>query len=456
MNKHALRAFALPAALAAAFSLVALPAASASAETPPLPAAESTLDEAATGLGIDDGSIPEATEDLTSVFLPDDTSALEATPTDTAGPADVPPALPETPQPAPWKLAPVDASATSDAPSSSYSDSYARQVFDLMNVKRRAAGLSALRWNQSVANVSQEWANHLGDATRSSSFDWGTIHRADGGGSSIPRGATWYGEIIAFNFTPQSIVDWWMGSPSHKAAMLDGRETDAGVGYVVPSSGPYAGWHLVVSNLAGYPGAAPASSPAAPVSTGPFSDLLPAQLFYKEMIWTNTKKISTGWLEANGKRTYRALQGTTRDAMAAFLYRLAGSPKYTPPAKSPFADVSTDQQFYKEMAWLASKKISTGWVDGSGKRTFRPLQPVDRQTMAAFLYRFSGSPKYTAPVKSPFSDVSTKQAFYKEMSWLAAKKISTGWTEANGKRTFRPSDDVARDAMAAFMYRLKA
>ncbi|GAA3295980.1 hypothetical protein GCM10017708_34790 [Arthrobacter citreus] len=43
----------------------------------------------------------------------------------------------------------------------------------------------------------------------------------------------------------------------------------------------------------------------------------------------------------------------------------AGSPAYTPPARSPFADVSTGQQFYKEMAWLADQKISTGWVEAN-------------------------------------------------------------------------------------------
>ena len=75
--------------------------------------------------------------------------------------------------------------------------------------------------------------------------------------------------------------------------------------------------------------------------------------------------------------------------MAAFLYRLAGKPNYTPPAVSPFADVSTTQQFYREMAWLADEWISTGWVDGNGVRTYRPLQPINRDAMAAFLYRLT-------------------------------------------------------------------
>ena len=128
---------------------------------------------------------------------------------------------------------------------------------------------------------------------------------------------------------------------------------------------------------------------------------------------------------------------------------------YTPPAVSPFADVSTGQLFYKEMAWLADQGISTGWAESNGTRTYRPMQSINRDAMAAFLYRTAGSPPYNAPAKSPFADVSTGQQFYKEMSWLAEQGISTGWTEPNGTRTYRPMQSINRDAMAAFLYRYK-
>ena len=194
-------------------------------------------------------------------------------------------------------------------------------------------------------------------------------------------------------------------------------------------------------------------APYNPPAKSPFADVSTGQQFYKEMAWLADQKISTGWVEANGTRTYRPMQSINRDAMAAFLYRAAGSPAYTPPARSPFADVSTGQQFYKEMAWLADQKISTGWVEANGTRTYRPLQSISRDAMAAFLYRAAGSPKYTPPAGSPFADVSTGQQFYKEMAWLADRGISTGWVEANGSRTYRPMQSISRDAMAAFLYR---
>ncbi|WAP53054.1 S-layer homology domain-containing protein [Arthrobacter sp. ATA002] len=330
------------------------------------------------------------------------------------------------------------------------SDRFAGQVFDLMNAKRRAAGVPALTWNQHIADVSQGWADHLRVTTANPNFNWANIHRPDAGGSLIPPGANWYGEIIAFNFSAAQVVDWWMNSPAHRDAMLDPRETHAGVGYVVPTSGPYKGWHLVVSNLAGYPKA------TKPAVVSPFSDLVGGQKFLAEMNWMHKQGISTGWAEKNGTRTYRPLQPVSREAMAAFMYRLKGSPKFAAPAKSPFTDVSVSNPYYKEIAWLASAKISTGWVQKNGTKVFRPHAAVERDAMAAFLYRLDGSPKYTPPKKSPFVDVPVSHQFYKQISWLSASGISTGWPASGGKAAYQPASTVARDAMAAFMHRWKS
>ncbi|MEQ4567152.1 S8 family serine peptidase [Paenarthrobacter sp. CAP02] len=191
-----------------------------------------------------------------------------------------------------------------------------------------------------------------------------------------------------------------------------------------------------------------------PPTKSPFKDVLTGQQFYKEMAWLADRKISTGWVEADKSLTYRPLTPINRDAMAAFLYRMAGSPAYTPPAKSPFKDVLTSQLFYKEMAWLAQSGISSGWSEADGSKTYRPLAPINRDAMAAFLYRLAGSPEYGPPYTSPFQDVAVSQQFYTEMAWLAEQKISSGWRDAYGGRTYRPLSPINRDAMAAFLYRM--
>ncbi len=173
-----------------------------------------------------------------------------------------------------------------------------------------------------------------------------------------------------------------------------------------------------------------------------FVDVAEDNQFYTEIMWMAKTGISTGWDDG----TYRPLEPVARDAMAAFMYRLAGEPEFTAPATSPFQDVAPDNQFYKEIAWMHAEGISTGWDDG----TYRPLDSVNRDAMAAFMYRFAGEPEFTAPGTSPFNDVTPSTQFYREIAWMHADGISTGWDDG----TYRPFQPVARDAMAAFMYRL--
>ena len=70
--------------------------------------------------------------------------------------------------------------------------------------------------------------------------------------------------------------------------------------------------------------------------------------------------------------------------MVAFLYRFDGEPPFTPPALASFPDVSVSHPFFKEIDWLVSVEVTTGFADG----TYRPGSPVTRQSMAAFLHRF--------------------------------------------------------------------
>ena len=174
--------------------------------------------------------------------------------------------------------------------------------------------------------------------------------------------------------------------------------------------------------------------------------------FTKEITWMYDQGISTGYETPNG-REYRPFGKVTRDAMAAFLYRAAGSPQFDAPKTSPFTDVPTTHPFFKEIAWMDREKISTGWAVGNAKE-YRPTLNTTRDAMAAFLYRYAKAtdPK---PETSPFTDVPADSAFLKEIAWMSSKGLSTGYDNGNGTRSFKPFDDITRDAMAAFLYRYK-
>lgn len=160
--------------------------------------------------------------------------------------------------------------------------------------------------------------------------------------------------------------------------------------------------------------------------------------FRADIEWLATTGITTGWPDG----TFRPNISVTRDAFAAFLYRAAGSPDFDTPSTSPFTDVSTNHPFYQEITWASAAGITRGWSDGS----FRPLQSISRDAIAAFLYRASGSPTYS--VTKDFSDVGCSE-HRTAIRWLATTGISTGFSDG----TYRPGNPTERAAIAAFMHR---
>lgn len=176
--------------------------------------------------------------------------------------------------------------------------------------------------------------------------------------------------------------------------------------------------------------------------------------FEKEIAWLAAAGISRGWQLGSNTFEFRPQQQILRGEMAAFLYRLAGQPAFTPPTASPFVDVSTSHTFYKEIAWLAQTGISRGWETFRGIE-FRGEWPTSRDVMAAFLHRYRGTPAYSATGDSPFTDVQPATVFSNEIRWLASEGVTTGWEVGYGCREYRPGQNVLRSEMAAFLYRLE-
>ncbi|SLM95858.1 S-layer homology domain-containing protein [Brachybacterium nesterenkovii] len=179
-------------------------------------------------------------------------------------------------------------------------------------------------------------------------------------------------------------------------------------------------------------------------STQRFSDVPPSMMFAAEIEEIAARGITTGYPDG----TYRPAASINRDAMIAFIHRAKGSPSSTPPARSPFRDLTPSTMYYKEICWALDQGITTGYPDG----TYRPTEPVERGAVAAFLHRCAGSPTVSTGGQR-FSDVPVSHQFFREISWLVSAGITTGWPDG----TFHPEAAINRDAMAAFMVRwLKA
>ena len=122
------------------------------------------------------------------------------------------------------------------------------------------------------------------------------------------------------------------------------------------------------------------------VTTPPFSDVAASHVFAPHIAWLAGTGITTGYDNGNGTSSFRPSAPVLREQMAAFLYRLAGATDTT--TSCGLVDVPPGHTFAKEICWLADEGISTGYAEPNGSTTFRPGQPVLREQVAAFLFRY--------------------------------------------------------------------
>ncbi|MCC5954295.1 MAG: S-layer homology domain-containing protein, partial [Acidimicrobiia bacterium] len=168
-----------------------------------------------------------------------------------------------------------------------------------------------------------------------------------------------------------------------------------------------------------------------------FTDVGVDHPFVDDVIWAADGGVTTGYDDG----TFRPTDAVSRQAMAAFLWRIAGQP--APTSAADFTDVDAHHPFADAIAWLAEEGVTTGYDDG----TFRPTDAVSRQAMAAFLWRIAGQP--TPTTAADFTDVDADHPFAEPIAWLAEEGITTGYDDG----TFRPTDPVSRQAMVAFLHR---
>jgi hypothetical protein len=179
----------------------------------------------------------------------------------------------------------------------------------------------------------------------------------------------------------------------------------------------------------------------------------PSYSFYPFIQWMALSGISTGTPQVSGKPLYNPANAVSRQAMASFLFKLSGE-TFVAPSVSTFADVDPSATFFTAIEWMASKGISTGTPQASGKPLFKPADAVSRQAMALFLARYAHANLTVAPSVQSFADVPLDAPAAAAVKWMKDNGISTGTVQPTGLPLYKPVDPVSRQAMAAFLYRL--
>ena len=109
---------------------------------------------------------------------------------------------------------------------------------------------------------------------------------------------------------------------------------------------------------------------------------------------------------------------------------------------SGFSDISPSSWYYNYVEDIAKAGITTGYPNG----TYQPKDNVTRAQMAAFIAR---AMKLNTPQcsSSPFNDVSSSSWYCKYVKVLKDSGATSGYPDG----TYKPSEIVTRDTMAAFL-----
>ena len=110
-----------------------------------------------------------------------------------------------------------------------------------------------------------------------------------------------------------------------------------------------------------------------------------------------------------------------------------------------FSDVPPSHSFFEHISWLVERGLVKGFADG----TFRPSSPVTRGQLAVMLYKYAGSPEFTPPATSPFTDLPTTHSFYKHVTWLVDQGLIKGY----GDGTFRANTALTRGQTAVVLFK---
>jgi len=315
----------------------------------------------------------------------------------------------------------------STASAASSEDRGSAAILTATNDLRIADGRTALLRDGGIDSVAQAWAERM-LARRE------LAHNPNYGSLMPQSGLSSWGENVGYacgygglDANVSTIVKSWKNSSGHRTNMVRSSFTHIGIGVAYSSGSDCA---YAVQDFGRY--------------SGTFVDVPANHQFATEIEWLVDRDITTGFSDGR----FKPQSSVTREAFAAFLYRTAGSPAYSPPSRSPFKDLAPGDNFYREINWLAEQGITTGYADGG----FRPSDDISREAIAAFFYRAAGSPSTSNPTSAPFSDVGRNDKFAKEILWLSKSGVTTGYS--NG--TFQPYDDVSREATAAFIYRARS
>ncbi|MEM7531998.1 MAG: S-layer homology domain-containing protein [Chloroflexota bacterium] len=155
-----------------------------------------------------------------------------------------------------------------------------------------------------------------------------------------------------------------------------------------------------------------------------------------------------GFVHGYSDGEFKPDENVTRGQLAKMVTRSMGiNPSANDYPTPTFPDVPRTHTFYAYIEYLAEREIINGYTDNR----FGPDDFVTREQAAKFIV--GGLVKVLGDTceeqqPMPFPDVPSNNIFYDDIRCLAAKKITTGFSDG----TYKPGANLSRGAAAKFVY----
>ena len=173
-----------------------------------------------------------------------------------------------------------------------------------------------------------------------------------------------------------------------------------------------------------------------------FDDVRPADWFAEYVSFVYNR----GLMDCVWGMYFQPYEACTRKTVVTALYNLSGKPFFYGPTDI-FSDIAPNDDCVDAVAWAVAEGIVYGFDDG----TFHPYEPVTREQLAAFMYRYANysglRTGYTADF-SRFKDVDRISEYaLPAFHWAVATGVLYGTDEG----TLIPQETATRAQIASIL-----
>ncbi len=173
-----------------------------------------------------------------------------------------------------------------------------------------------------------------------------------------------------------------------------------------------------------------------------YPDVASGSTFAADIAYVSQKGLMGGKSDGN----FKPQESITRGQLVTILYRLEGQPAVS---GAGFPDVATGSYCDKAVKWAAANGITAGGKDGN----FKPNDPITREQLATFLYRYNNYKGYQVAKQadlSKFSDGASVASYAKDaLSWANGVGLVNGTSDGR----LNPSGGATRGQAAAILHR---